>query len=215
MHLATPNDRDRLASSARIDASLEAIIRRTRPDKVVFSSTGAVYGDQAQSALNEDSPTLGSSDYALSKLTTERLLRNLTHEDPLLAVTTLRIFNIAGPQFPASLVQRLIGADRDHPVTLTAPDRFVRDYIHQSDIVRVVLAALSDDRPGYRVINVGAGSPVTTTDLVASLDVPPESWVEVDGNGSYNWADNSRLKATLGVTPHVLPTRAWAAPQLE
>ena len=206
---------DDLDISARMDATLDAIMRETSPRAVVFTSTGAVYGDKIARALSEDASTPGSSEYALSKLATERMLRSATAEIPGLTSTTLRVFNIAGPSFPESLVPRLLAADGEHPVQLVSPDLFVRDYIHQSDVVRVILAALTRCEPGYRVVNVGAGVPVSTRTMLSSLSVETDAWVEAPGRESSNWSNNSLMRRSFGVMPHSVPTRAWAQADLE
>lgn len=211
IHLAAAIHRDDAVEvNARMDASLEAIIRKNSPRAVIFSSTAAVYGDASSEALTEESPTLGASPYALSKRSSEEALRSLTLETPALSVTVLRVFNIAGPDFPDSLVQRMLGANAADPVRLVRPDSFVRDYIHQADVVRVVQAALERAEAGHRVYNVGAGAPVTTRSLLESLRIAEDAWVEVEGNASISWCDNHALVRSLGVTPRAMPSRAWA-----
>ncbi len=133
----------------------------------------------------------------------------MTFGIPGLSVTTLRIFNVAGPDFPTSLVQRLLAADSARPATLIRPDSYVRDYIHQEDLVNVILAAMDDPEPGYHLLNVGAGQPIPTRSLLRSLDIPDGAWVEVDGEDSRNWCDNTALVRRFGIAPRVLPTRAW------
>jgi UDP-glucose 4-epimerase len=197
-----------------MDVSLEEIVRRSRPAHVVFASSGAVYGDGTPGALSEGSPTLGSSAYALSKLATEDLLRTLSEELPSLAVTALRIFNIAGPSFADSLVQRLLRADPDHPVQVRNPDSFVRDYIHQADTVLAVARAVERPRAGFRALNVGTGYAVSTRMLLESLAIPDEAWIEVPGVASTSWCDNAAMIRELDIVPHALPTRAWGAPTL-
>lgn len=211
IHLAAAIHQDDARDvNARMDSSLDAIVRATAPRSVVFTSSGAVYGDEIAGALSEDSPTSGSSEYALSKLATENMLRSATADMPGLTGTTLRVFNIAGPSFPNSLVQRLLAADAAHPVQLVSPDLFVRDYIHQSDVVRVILAALTRwEGGGYRVVNVGAGVPVSTRMMLSSLRIEDEAWVEVAGKESSNWSDNSLMRRTFGIAAHAVPTRAW------
>ncbi|MCH6231719.1 NAD-dependent epimerase/dehydratase family protein [Microbacterium sp. CFH 31415] len=210
VHLAAAVHRDNsLESGARMDASLDRLIRTKLPHAVVFASTGAVYGDRSTEAVTEESPTLGTSPYALSKLSSENALHALTLGMPELSVTTLRIFNVAGPDFPTSLVQRLLAADPAHPATLIRPDSYVRDYIHQADVVNIILAAMDDPEPGYHLLNVGAGQPIPTRSLLSSLDISDSAWVEVDGEESSNWCDNAPLVRSFGIAPRVLPTRAW------
>jgi nucleoside-diphosphate-sugar epimerase len=211
IHLVPPPDpQSPRGTSAGMDAAIASVVRRCAPRVVVFSSTAAVYGDSRHEALAETSPTLGSSAYALAKLATERTLQVLAAADAGLSVTSLRIFNIAGPDFPESLVQRLLRASRAHPAALMCPDAFVRDYIHQSDVVRVILAAVAYAEPGYRTVNVGAGAPVSTRTLLTTLTVSGDSWFEVPGRTSVSWSDTRDLVRRFGVNPSAVPNRGWA-----
>lgn len=210
VHLAARVHGEELAEqNRRMDASIAEVVRRRRPRAVVFASTGAVYGDGSPDARTEDSPLLGTSPYALSKRESEDALHTLAEQIPGLSVTILRIFNIAGPDFPDSLVQRLLRATADAPATLLHPDGFVRDYIHQSDVVTAVQRASEVHEPGCRVLNVGAGAPVSTRRLVESLGIDDDAWVEVPGSDTVSWADNGALIRALRVRPRALPTREW------
>ncbi len=215
VHLAARVGGDDLADhNRRMDTTIAEVVRRHRPTVLVFASTGAVYGDTSRAARTESSPLLGTSPYALSKRESEDALRSVAADLPELSLTILRIFNIAGPDFPDSLVQRLLRASADAPATLIHPDGFVRDYIHQSDVVRVVERAVEAREPGCRVLNVGAGEPVSTRRLVESLAIDDSAWVEAPGTDTFSWADNSSLTREFGVTPRALPTREWDRPHL-
>lgn len=199
-------------ANARMDAAVAALIRLTQPRSVVFTSTGGVYGLSA-AGVAEDAPAVGTSPYARSRLASEHALTRLSAELPAMAVTTLRVFNIAGPQFDDSLVQRLLNAAPDSPARVVAPDRFVRDYVHQSDVVRALLASIDRPARGYRVVNVGAGVPVSTRRLLGGLQISDEAWIEVDGDPSVNWSDNRALTSMLGVQPRTMPDRSWGMPE--
>lgn len=216
VHLAATVHRDgSVATSARIDDSLEAVVRATTPRSVILASSAAVYGDGLRGPRSERSPTLGETPYARAKLASEQRLRALAAELPALAVTVLRIFNIAGPNFPDSLVNRLLVAHPAHPARLVRPDSFVRDYVHQADVVRVVMDAIAHKQPGYQIFNVGAGVPVTSRQLLDTLQVQDDAWVEVDGDASECWADNTALVRRFGLSPLAVPTRAWRLPTPE
>ncbi|MEV7608320.1 NAD-dependent epimerase/dehydratase family protein [Microbacterium sp. NPDC089320] len=211
VHLAAVVHGDEVvAANRRLDLGLRSLIRAAEPSAIVFASSSAVYGDRQREALTEESPALGDSPYAVSKRATEDLLRLECARRASLSVTTLRIFNIAGPDFPDSLVHRLIAADPTRPVSLRPLDSFVRDYIHQADVVRSILAAHERARPGYRTLNVGAGVPISTRQLLRSLDVSDDSWIEIDGPVSSSWADIAAAVRCLGVRPVAVPSPDWA-----
>ena len=72
-------------------------------------------------------------------------------------------------------------------MTVVGPDYFVRDYIHQSDVLAVLRAAARVEQEGHRVLNVGAGAAISTRMLLDSLQIE-ESRVNVrEGVPSVNW----------------------------
>lgn len=205
---------DVVSSNSQMDGGLRALLRGVEPSSIVFVSSSAVYGDSQREALTERSPMRGESPYAVAKRATEDMLRLEYERRPDLSVTTLRIFNISGPSFPDSLVQRLIAADAAHPVTLVTIDSFIRDYIHQSDVVRSILAAHDRARPGHRTLNVGAGVPISTRELLRSLRIADDRWTEVEGRASTSSADIGAAVQWLGLRPEAGPTPDWAREDL-
>lgn len=210
LHLASVLRGDDLeAANERIDRAVTGAVRSAGIRHVVHASSGAVYGTTVASARTEDSALDDSTSYARSKLRAEQLFAELSTSDAAVSVTSLRIFNVAGPDFPDSLVQRLIRADPRQPVTVVGPDRFVRDFIHQEDLVDVLRAALEACPPGHRVVNVGAGVPVTTRVLLERIEPDPAAIVEVAGELNINWADISQMLRLFGVRPRAVPDRSW------
>jgi len=211
IHLAASvHDPNTIELNASIDATLSTLIREKLPRSVILASTGSVYGDSSPAPYTESSPTAPASAYAQSKLVSEKALWSSAAKVPGLSVTVLRIFNIAGPEFPDSLVQRLLAADPFHPARLISPDVFVRDYIHQADVVRVIMAATARPSRGYRLFNVGAGVPVSTRLLLRSLGIVDEAWIGSAGGSSMNWADTSAMIRAFGIRPLAIPTPAWS-----
>lgn len=210
LHLASVLRGDDLeAANERIDRAVTRAVRSAEIRHVVHASSGAVYGTAVPSARTEDSALDDSTPYARSKLRGEQLFGELSVSDAAVSITSLRIFNVAGPDFPDSLVQRLIRADPRQPVTVVGPDRFVRDFIHQQDLVDVLRAALEVRAPGHRVVNVGAGVPVTTRMLLERIEPDPRAVIEVEGGLNANWADTSRMRQLFGVQPRAVPDRTW------
>lgn len=213
LHLASVLRGDDLESmNVQIHRAVADGIRSTAIRRVVHASSGAVYGVAADAARTEESSLDTTSSYARAKLKEEALLGALTADDPDICVASLRIFNVAGPDFPDSLVQRLVRASPSKPVTVIGPDRFTRDYIHQDDVIEVLRIALEQNEPGHRIVNVGAGVPVTTRMLLERLEVDPAAVIELPGEVNANWADNSKMLRLFGVQPRSVPDRSWDGP---
>jgi UDP-glucose 4-epimerase len=195
--------------NSRLDTSIASAAAHAGVGRIVFASSGAIYGTAEASARREDSELSGRSAYALSKLDGEARFRQLTRAAPQTSVVSLRIFNVVGPSFQDSLVWRLARASVSDPVTLRGPNAFVRDYVHQSDVLQAIARACAIQVSGFLSINVGTGCPVSSSDLLALLDVDTGSYSIQSGEPSYNWADTSLLERTLGVRAASPPTRDW------
>jgi UDP-glucose 4-epimerase len=165
-------------------------------DRIVFSSSAAVYGTPDVPLVTEDTPKAPASPYGESKLIGEWLLK-----DQEVAVglrhTSLRYFNVVGSGasdlrdtsphnlFPLvfdALVEgrtpRINGNDY-----ATEDGTNVRDYIHVSDLALSHVAAarrLDAGEPVERVYNLGSGDGVsvlqimTTVAAVTGIDFVPE-----------------------------------------
>ncbi|MFF2370071.1 NAD-dependent epimerase/dehydratase family protein [Agromyces sp. NPDC058110] len=215
VHLASVLHGDDLVAQNRlIDAAVAGAALAIDAGRIIHVSSAAVYGTASAGARHEDSELAGDSAYARSKIEGEALFRRLAADSTGTAVTTLRIFNVAGPDFPDSLVHKLATAAPRDPVTVVAPDHFIRDYIHQQDVSAVLLAATNSKHQGHRVLNVGAGAAVSTRMLLQSLRVDGSSYIERAGAPSSSWADVSRMRSELGVSPTPYPTLAWESAHL-
>ncbi len=128
-------------------------------DALVFSSTCAIYGDQGDAPLSEDSPTAPQSPYGASKLAVEAMLRDAEAAGALRPVS-FRYFNVAGADPDAEIGERHEPETHLIPLVLEAaagrraaisvfgddyptPDgTCVRDYIHVVDLIDAHLAGL-------------------------------------------------------------------------
>jgi UDP-glucose 4-epimerase len=144
-------------------------------DKIIFSSTAAVYGEPGQHPVTEVMPTMPINPYGRSKLMSEWLIQDHGHASNLRSVI-LRYFNVAGadPQkrigqmTPATHLIRAacdaaLGRKRGVKIFGTdfaTPDGTgIRDYIHVEDLASAHLAALRYLEAGNpsEVLNCGYG----------------------------------------------------------
>lgn len=145
-------------------------------EKVVFSSTAAVYGLPEGGIASEESRTEPINPYGTSKLMSEWMLRDIAFAHGIKYVS-LRYFNVAGADPLARMGQRTPDAThlikvccqaalgmRDkvsiYGTDFETPDGTgIRDYIHVEDLASAHLAALAylDKGGDSTVINVGYG----------------------------------------------------------
>ena len=138
---------------------LIGVCLRSGVERLVFSSTAAVYGDPASLPVREGDPTVPITPYGASKLMVEQMLRDISAVSQLRHVA-LRYFNVAGADLKGRCGQR--GENATHLIKVAAetavgkrahitvfgddydtPDgTCVRDYIHVSDLANAHLAAL-------------------------------------------------------------------------
>jgi UDP-glucose 4-epimerase len=154
-------------------------------DRVVFSSSAAVYGTPPTDVVTEDTPKSPESPYGESKLIGEWLLR-----DQAIAVglrhTSLRYFNVVGSGaldlydssphnlFPLVFDALLEGrTPRINGADYPTPDgTCVRDYIHVADLALAHVEAarrLDAGEPLEPAYNLGSGDGVSVREIMTAV----------------------------------------------
>ena len=162
--------------------------------RFIFASSAAVYGDQANHPVGEEIQPTPKSPYADLKLRSERVLEIFDSEENF-AVCSLRVFNIYGPRFSNSLINRL--TLRLKPAIYDT-ESFVRDYIHVSDVARGFRLAVEDRSPIPGILNLGTGQGTSNRSLIALYPDAPFERLPASGIYSYSVADVTRIRDHLG-----------------
>ena len=150
--------------------SLMEAMRDVGVRRVVFVSSGAVYGDQEQQPLREDALPNPRSPYAVSKLAAEYYVRTIGE---LWGIETLclRVFNAYGPgqHFPpvhAPVIPDFLRQALNNGTLVVHGDgNQTRDYIYVDDVVNAMLAASTAPEVNQLTINVGSGRETSVRDL--------------------------------------------------
>lgn len=159
-------------------------------NKLVFSSSATVYGDQV-SPLAETTPTGQgiTNPYGQTKHIIEQILRDCAIANPDLSITALRYFNPIGAHYsgligedPNSIPNNLlpyvmkvavgelpeVGVfGGDYP---TPDGTGVRDYIHVVDLAQGHVAAINNIQPGFDAINLGTGQGTSVLEIIKATE---------------------------------------------
>jgi UDP-glucose 4-epimerase len=181
--------------------------------RVVFASTGAVYGSGYSSPVSESAPINPGTNYASSKVEAEEILRSAASEHPRTQAAILRIFNVYGPAFDDSLISRLLRSTEASPAPLVGLDHFVRDYSEVSAVVSALLLCSTVRlESSSNTFNIGSGVATSTRQLLGLIDQPVHYTVTGDAH-SYSCANIEAATSELGFTPSIpgLDIRSFAS----
>jgi UDP-glucose 4-epimerase len=194
--------------------SLMEAMRDVGVHRVVFSSSGAIYGDQGAQPLQELAPPNPRSPYAVSKLAAEYYVRTIGDLWGIESVS-LRIFNAYGPgqHLPAShppvIPNFLRQAMRGGTLVMHGEGGQTRDYVFVDDVVSAMIAASTAPGINKLVINIGSGMETSIRDLVRLVTEVSGAKTEVITNArtdpgvSRMCADLSLAREKLGYQPRM------------
>lgn len=151
--------------------SVLEVARAADVQKVIFSSSAAVYGDNTALPLAETEIPAPTSFYGLTKWMTERYLA-LYHTLYDLDYTVLRYSNVYGPRQGAHgeggviyIFAKLLAEGA--PLTIFGDGGQTRDFINVHDVVSANLAALT--RGSGKTCNVSTETEISLNDLAAEM----------------------------------------------
>jgi UDP-glucose 4-epimerase len=154
--------------------SLMEAMRDVGVGRVVFISSGAVYGQQNQQPLKEDLVPNPGSPYAVSKLASEAYVRTIGRLWGIDTVS-LRVFNAYGPgqRLPAShppvIPNFLRQSVRGGTIVIHGDGKQTRDYVYVNDVVAAMVSAATAPEINDLVINIGSGTEVNIRTIVQDI----------------------------------------------
>jgi len=175
--------RNNLSNTQTLLSAMEA----AGVEKLVFSSTAAVYGVPERVPITEEAPTEPINPYGESKLAAEKMCRYQSRTGRL-RYAALRYFNACGAGNNGSLGEdhrpeshlipltiqaalgqrpeiRIFGTDYDTP-----DGTCIRDYIHVDDLCRAHLLALDKlDSTSELICNLGNGKGYSVREVVEAV----------------------------------------------
>lgn len=205
--------------------SLFTAMERAGIDKLVFSSTAAVYGTPDSVPILEDFPYAPLSPYGDSKIMVERILGWLDEFRGVRSIC-LRYFNACGSE-PGTglgeehepethLIPLLFRAiETGKPVTIFGEDyptpdgTCIRDYVHVSDLAEAHIAAVEALLKGApsNKFNAGTGKGKSVREVMQAVEqvvgkkIPFTVGPRRAGDPPALVANSDKLQKTLGWTP--------------
>ncbi len=192
--------------------SLMEAMRDVGVHRVVFVSSGAVYGDQGAQPLKESASPNPRSPYAVSKLAAEYYVRTIGDLWGIESVS-LRVFNAYGPgqhlppSHPPVIPNFLRQAVRGGTLVMHGDGNQTRDYVYVDDVVAALIAAATAPGLNQMVINIGSGQETSIRNLVRLVTAVTGAKTEVISNPrtspgvSRMCADISLAREKLGYQP--------------
>jgi UDP-glucose 4-epimerase len=178
-------------------------------ERVVYSSSSSVYGDNVSLPMREDALPQPVSPYGVTKLAAEQLCY-LYHVNERVPTVSLRYFTVYGPrQRPDMGFHKFLRAALlDQPITVYGDGEQTRDFTFVHDAVAANIAAATLGVPG-RVYNIGGGSRVSINhvlDMIGRVSGRPlriTGGSGAEGRHATYDADTALARADLGFVPKV------------
>lgn len=213
--------------------------RQNNINKIIFSSSAAVYGNPIQVPISENHPKNPESPYGESKWMFERIL-HWYHAVHQLNSVSLRYFNACGAALDGSLGEAhdpethiipnaIKAALNNTPFTLFGTDyktpdgSCVRDYIHVLDLAEAHVLAVKklEKDQGAFSYNVGTGKGYSNKEVVAmvkkvsGIDLQMNIAPRRPGDPDSLIADPNKIMSDLGFKPQysdleTIVKSAWA-----
>ncbi len=200
-------------------------MRRKAIDKIVFSSSAAVYGEPKNVPIFENAHSSPTNPYGATKLVIDQILTSQSKVHGL-AATSLRYFNVAGALLcergwlaerhtpETHLIPNVLRARTENPVKIFGTDwptpdgTCIRDYVHVVDLIEAHILALNNLLSGtHEIYNLGSGDGYSVRQVIdAATKARGEQVPFVDaprrsGDPAVLIADISKVKAKLNWYP--------------
>ena len=216
--------------------SLLEAMRTCGVNRLVFSSSAAVYGEPETQPIEETAPTCPTSPYGETKLAFERAM-HWYEKAAGIRFVSLRYFNAAGatkrcgeahePETHLIPIVLQVAAERRQCVTINGADyptpdgTCIRDYVHVSDLARAHVLSLGILMDRSAIYNLGCGGAgysvhevIEAASEVTGREIPSEVGPRRAGDPAVLVASSAKIQRELGWTPrhqdlHTILASAW------
>jgi UDP-glucose 4-epimerase len=203
------NPRETMHNNVTSTLNVLDAAKKHKVQRVVFSSTSAVYGNSLFLPNYETNSVHCLNTYSISKYSGEQLCK-MYYDLYGLKTVIFRYFNVYGERQPikgsyAPVLGIFLRQNQNNePLTIIGEGNQTRDFIHVSDVVAANILASEKELFEYgEVFNVGTGlgtSIESIADVVSSKQI---HLPERDGEINHSRANVDKIKQTLGWEPRI------------
>ena len=207
--------------------NLMKAMREAKVNKIVFSSTAAVYAEPKKIPIPEDALLVPNNPYGQTKLMCEQILRDNASAHKDFSYVIFRYFNVAGAHDDGGIGESHEPETHLIPIVLetalgrrnvlqifgtdyaTFDGTCVRDYIHVQDLCEAHFLALKSitGKARNQVFNLGSQKGFSVKQVIDAVrrvtkaDVPVKVFARRPGDSARLIASSQKAKKILGWVP--------------
>jgi UDP-glucose 4-epimerase len=147
--------------------------RNSNIKRLVYSSSGAIFGEAKYLPIDEDHPLHPESPYAVSKMAAEKYALAF-YKVFSVPATAVRYFNIYGPRQDTSEYANAISIflgkfKKGEPITIFGDGEQTRDFTFVEDVVTSNILAATRPAAAGEIFNIATGQATSLNQIVALI----------------------------------------------
>lgn len=189
-------------------AMLEFARLQPQPPRVVLTSSAAVYGDQSDRDIDEDTPAAPMSPYGYHKVMAEQLCESYSRFFGL-ETRIVRLFSVYGEGLRKQLLWDALNKFKRGTPSFFGTGEELRDWIHVDDAARLLCMAALASGVGHGTYN-GGHVRLNTREVLTLLAQAGQTGLQPvfsgeahPGNPQRLTASHERAAAVLGFEPQI------------
>lgn len=160
------------------------LARACNAQRVVFTSSAAVYGDPEIIPTPENAPLNPLSPYAASKIAGEKYMTAFANSYDMDS-TILRLFNIYGPRQAYSEYSGVVSifinqAIRNEPITIDGDGKQTRSFVYVDDVAQALVLASLENAAAGEIINISGKTPISINSIAEEIKAVSKQEIAIE-----------------------------------
>ena len=146
--------------------------KKNKINRLIFSSSSEVYGEQIHKKINENHPLLGKNVYAKSKIYSENLIKSYKNKNKKFKYCNLRLFNTYGAGQVAKffISKSCYNSKKNKKIILNGDGNQLRGYCYASDTAHYIYLCLKNFKKIQNLtLNVGNSKEVYSLKSIVKI----------------------------------------------